>query len=81
MKEQEKAKEMYEEFAQLLRGDKPRTVRKALSDSESAKRCAIIACKNTIKALHDMPDLNVVGNVLLNQIEYYREVENELNEL
>lgn len=40
-----------------------------------ALNCALIDNQNTIDALEAIPDLKVVGNILLDMIEHYQEVQ------
>ena len=47
-----------------------------------AKQCALIAVDETIRTLNeDIRDLDVRGNVLLDLIEYWREVKQEIEKL
>lgn len=49
---------------------------------EEAKRCALRAVYEIIETLNDdIRDLDVRGNVLLDLIDYWREVKNELKNL
>ena len=49
---------------------------------ETAKQCALIAVDEIIKTLNnDIQDINVVGNVLLDLIDYWREVKQEIEQL
>jgi hypothetical protein len=45
----------------------------------SAKMCALMSVDEVIEALNSIPDLKVEGNILLDKIEYYREVKKELS--
>ena len=42
---------------------------------KKAIHCALIDNQNTIDALEAIPDLKVVGNILLDMIEHYQEVQ------
>ena len=47
-----------------------------------AKGCALIAVDEIIKTLNeDIKDINVVGNVLLDLIEYWKQVKQEIEKL
>lgn len=47
-----------------------------------AKQCALIAVDETIRTLNeDIRDLDVRGNVLLDLIDYWREVKQEIEKL
>jgi len=46
-----------------------------------AKTCALIAVDEINNALQNIPDLQVSGNVLLDQIKYYQEVKKEITNL
>ena len=47
-----------------------------------AKQCALIAAEETIRTLNeDIRDLDVRGNILLDLIEYWREVKQEIEKL
>ena len=49
---------------------------------EHAQQCALIAVDEIILTLNkDITDLNVVGNVLLDLIEYWQEVKQEIEKL
>jgi hypothetical protein len=51
-------------------------------DLEEAKKCALIAVNEIIKTLnYDIRDINVRGNILLDLIDYWREVKNEIEKL
>ena len=46
------------------------------------KQCALIAVDEIVKTLNkDIKDINVVGNVLLDLIEYWQEVKQEIEKL
>ena len=50
--------------------------------NHDAKECALIAVDEIIKTLNeDIRDLDVRGNVLLDLIEYWREVKQEIEKL
>jgi hypothetical protein len=44
-------------------------------------QCAIIHVEGIVKALSKIKDLHVIGNSLLNEIEFYQEVKQELNNM
>jgi hypothetical protein len=49
---------------------------------DSAKQCAVIAVETTIQTLNEyIRDLDVRGNVLLDLIDYWREVKQEIDKL
>jgi hypothetical protein len=47
-----------------------------------AKQCALIAVDETIRTLNeDIRDIDVRGNILLDLIDYWREVKKEIEKL
>lgn len=49
---------------------------------EYAKQCALIAVDETIRTLNeDIRDIDVRGNILLDLIDYWREVKTEIEKL
>lgn len=51
-------------------------------DLEEAKKCALITVDEIIKTLnYDIQDINVRGNILLDLIDYWREVKKEIENL
>lgn len=47
-----------------------------------AKQCALIAVEETIRTLNeDIRDVDVRGNILLDLIDYWREVKQEIEKL
>ena len=71
---QDKAKEMYIKFYFVY-------VQNYTSKFE-VKQCALIAVDETIRTLNeDIRDLDVRGNILLDLIEYWREVKQEIDKL
>lgn len=55
-------------------------VNKYYIHSLKGKECALIAVDTTIQTLNeDIRDLDVRGNVLLDLIDYWREVKQEIN--
>jgi len=76
MTPKEKAKELVERFkiVRLKEG------KSKLTDI-SSKRCALICVYEINNALQNIPDLQVIGNVLLDQIKYYQEVKQEIMNL
>jgi hypothetical protein len=70
----DKAKEMYIKFDFVY-------VQNYTSKFE-VKQCALIAVDETIRTLNeDIRDLDVRGNILLDLIEYWREVKQEIDKL
>ena len=52
------------------------------NDKDSTKECALIAVRETITTLNeDIRDLDVRGNILLDLIRYWRNVEEEIEKL
>ena len=50
--------------------------------NHEAKQCALVAVDETIRTLNeDIRDLDVRGNILLDLIEYWREVKQEIEKL
>ena len=50
--------------------------------NQYAKQCALIAVNETIRTLNeDIRDLDVRGNVLLDLIDYWREVKQEIEKI
>ena len=77
MTEKEKAKELYNKYADEFNFDD--TYR---SYREQSKQCALIAVDETIRTLNeDIRDLDVRGNILLDLIDYWREVKQEIEKL
>ena len=51
-------------------------------DFDDARQCALIAVDEILETLNeDIKDINVVGNVLLDLIEYWQDVEKEIEKL
>jgi hypothetical protein len=74
MTPKDKAKEMYIKFDFVY-------VQNYTSKFE-VKQCALIAVDETIRTLNeDIRDLDVRGNILLDLIEYWREVKQEIEKL
>ena len=49
---------------------------------DSAKQCALIAVDEIIETLNkDIRDIDVVGNILLDLIEYWQEVKQEIEKI
>ena len=77
MTPKEKAKELYNKYADEFNFDD--TYR---SYREQSKQCALIAVDETIRTLNeDIRDLDVRGNILLDLIDYWREVKQEIEKL
>jgi hypothetical protein len=74
MTPKDKAKEMYIKFDFVY-------VQNYTSKFE-VKQCALIAVDETIRTLNeDIRDLDVRGNILLDLIEYWKEVKQEIDKL
>ncbi len=72
----EKAKQLYNNYEQIFIN--------AYADSwgDEAKQSSLIAVKEIISTLnHDIRDLDVRGNILINLIEYWRDVKTEIEKL
>lgn len=53
-----------------------------IPDVETAQKCALIAVDDIIQTLnYDIRDLDVRGSVLIDLIEYWREVKQEIEKL
>ena len=77
MTPKEKAKELYNKYADEFNFDD--TYR---SYREQSKQCALISVDETIRTLNeDIRDLDVRGNILLDLIDYWREVKQEIEKL
>ena len=77
MTPKEKAKELYNKYADEFNFDD--TYR---SYREQSKQCVLIAVDETIRTLNeDIRDLDVRGNILLDLIDYWREVKQEIEKL
>ena len=78
MTPKEKAEELFNKFhIEVL--DREGT--SAMNGFE-AKQCALIAVDEIIRTLNDdIRDINVVGNILLDLLEWWREVEQEIEKL
>ncbi len=81
MAAKEKAKELVDKF-------KPNAYIGACEDDDElmelyhSKQCALIAVDEIVKTLNeDIKDINVVGNVLLDLIDYWREIKQEIDKL
>jgi hypothetical protein len=77
MTPKEKAEELIDKFRS--------NIISFLSDNmkdRNAKQCALIAVDTTIQTLNeDIRDLDVRGNVLLDLIDYWRQVKQEIEKL
>jgi len=79
MTPKEKAEELVEAFMNIKH--------QKLSDYSiiyhpTAKQCALISVNETLLTLNkDIRDLDVVGNVLLDLIDYWNEVKQEIEQL
>lgn len=77
MTPKEKAKEIYCKYKDALNIRDFQT-----TANPFAKQCALIAVNSTIQTLNeDIRDLDVRGNVLLDLIDYWREVKQEIEKL
>ena len=65
----EKAKELVDKFCFGLY---PWQIKKA-------KEYALLCVNETLNTLENIPDLMVVGNILIDQIKYYRKVKDYIN--
>jgi hypothetical protein len=73
----DKAKELYNKYADEFNFDD--TYR---GYREQSKQCALIAIDEIINTLNsDIRDLDVRGNILLDLIEYWREIKQEIEKL
>lgn len=85
MTPKEKAEELVKTFYDKLRIDDSLgdiisvTINKRRYDE--SKQCALICVDETIEALNKIPDLKVSGNVLLNEIENWRSIKQEIQKL
>jgi len=83
MESKEKAKELLDRFIKYAESD---WLNSGLLEQETisntiifnAKKSALICVDEINKALQNIPDLQVSGNVLLDQIKYYQEVKQEI---
>jgi len=77
MEAKEKAKELVDKYADEFNFDD--TYR---GYREQAKQCALIVVDEIINTLNsDIRDLDVRGNILLDLIDYWREVKQEIEQL
>ena len=74
MTPKEKAKELISKFTFLKTPE---------SDNKfyNPIQCALICVEEINNSLQNIPDLQVSGNVLLDQIKYYQKVKEEINVL
>ena len=77
-----------EKAIELVNKFKPHAYNGAVEENDElmelfhAKKCALITVDEIIKTLNeDIRDLDVRGNVLLDLIDYWREVKEEINNL
>lgn len=76
MNSKEKAIELVKKFTNYFGKDSDEV------NDFKAKQCALIAVEEIIKTLNeDIQDLNVVGNVLLDLIKFWKEVKQEIENL
>ena len=86
MTPKEKAKQLVDIFYQTTPNEswinQPIGLKEEYKAWEQAKQCALIAVDETIRTLNeDIRDLDVRGNVLLDLIDYWREVKQEIEKL
>jgi hypothetical protein len=80
MTPKEKAKELVDKYFKLLNYEFGDLVY-SLSDKQP-HQCALIVVDEIINTLnHDIRDLDVRGNILLDLIKYWREVKQEIEKL
>lgn len=73
MEAKDKAIELFEKMYNKIQPDE------LGKDQESAKQCALIAVDEIINTLNrDIRDIDVRGNILLDLIEYWQEVKQEI---
>lgn len=78
MTPKEQAEQIYEKFFYSI----PSFSDEGQLEHNLSKQCALIAVDETIRTLNeDIRDLDVRGNVLLDLIEYWREVKQEIKKL
>jgi hypothetical protein len=80
MTPKEKALQLCQKFGYL--GIKWEQTEYTTLSLENAKECASIAVDETIRTLNeDIRDIDVRGNILLDLIDYWREVKKEIEKL
>ena len=82
----EEAKELVDGFKKYVESDWLNSdflEQKTISDTIlfNAKQCALICVDKINNALQNIPDLQVSGNILLDQIKHYQEVKQEITNL
>jgi hypothetical protein len=87
MTPKEKAKELVSKFEDIdnmgrYSGEFGESVWSTIELRRQAKQCALLTVAEILLTLNkDIKDLDVVGNVLLNLIDYWKEVEQEIEKL
>lgn len=80
MKSKDKAKELFNKFCYAIRTED--SGEGYYTNVIHAKQCALIAVDITIITLNeDIKDIDVRGNILLDLIDYWKEVKNEIEKL
>jgi hypothetical protein len=78
MTPQEKAEELYEAYFYCI----PSFTDEGSIEHNTAKKCALIAVDEIINTLNfDIRDIDVRGSILLDLIDYWREVKQEIEKL
>jgi hypothetical protein len=77
MKAKEKAKELVEKFMPFIAGADRYNTTLGIYDIDISKQCALIAVDEIIKVLYSLK----FGNALSDEIEYYEQVKQEINNL
>ena len=86
MTPKEKAKELVDKFYQTTPNESwfntPIGLQEEYKAWKQSKQCALIAVDETIRTLNeDIRDLDVRGNILLDLIDYWREVKIEIEKV
>ena len=79
MEAKEKAYNLVNSFFRLTPSKD--NLRAVLVDQCIAKKSALICVDEINKALQNIPDLQVGGNLLIDQIKYYQKVRGEITKL
>jgi hypothetical protein len=77
MTPKEKAKELVEKFMPFIAGADRYNTTLGIYDIDISKQCALIAVDEIIKVLYSLK----FGNALSDEIEYYEQVKQEINNL
>ena len=78
MEAKEKAKELRDKFIESTKVFYQNEWKTDLSES---KKCALICVEEINNALKKIPEIQVSGNLLLDQIKYYQKVKEEISNL